>query len=636
MKKNKTQRVLALICLVSMMFTMAVSVNATTFENTPIEIQTQSHIQLDALDGYESHEINPKGRVGYNIALPLPNGEVVKLGFDPRNTLQGAGNDVYSIADGWQFKLPYFSESKYYKANGYIFDLATDTATKTISISNYPTAHNISYNKDSLAEKHVDVCIEEAYGVKEYYKDNSITKAIDTFGKTTNYIYEDNRLSQIVYSNGATVSITSNTKNNIEMTYTEGGVSTTFAQFIMSENSQGFTELAEVIVKDGIHVVFDYTVHNNVLLLKSYNQLDKYYREFSYEHTSKLSRVLEMNTTYVDGDISYAVYEYDTAGHISKINKNNATENYMYSVNLNGDLTVNVNKVFEGQLTVYEDIYNKYGQLTKYSYPGNTLTLQYDSTNRIITEIENDLKATIIYNEHGLPIVSDWSDGKTYNYAYSDSGEVVSKTVTCDGVTTQLPSDNISIITSADFSEDTTSTRATTISVEYNVDSNVCVLNWHKVYGLAQGSFNCYAYAIGRSHIGSVDPGNLSGIPTYGGSAVTLSKMKKYTEQDQENLGRDIYDSTVNATHNSHAWKIALKVRPGEDYHFMERSYNSPTLPSYWEFKCGRPGPVMRLRNNKTPSDVTWDGYGLTSNNIVVKLSTNYYNSAMHYMIIQD
>lgn len=602
-----------------MLFTFSMSANAATIEDALVQILSRSHINLDTFNGYESHEVNPKGRVGYNIALPLPNGETIKIGFDPRNTLDDNGNSGYSVATGWQIKLPYFSNSKYYKGNGYIYDTVQDDLTKSISISNYPIEYSINNNNDISKINNNDICLEEPYGIKEYYKDGNIVKAVDTFGETTHFLYKNNQLSQIVYSNESIVSIITNADGEIEMIYTEDDVSTSFAKFITTENPNGITELKEVIITDGVHVIFDYIINNNMLLIKSYNLLNKYCRTFSYEHTSKLSRLLEMNTEYINGDTAYARYEYDTLGHIIKISKNNATEDYKYSVSKNGDLTVNVNKDFQGQLTVYEDVYNKYGQLTKYTYPGNTLTLQYDSTNRIITEIENDLKATVAYNEHGLPSILEWSDGKIYNYSYSDSGRLISATVTCNGVTTQLPYGNEVIITSKDYNESVVSSRATTVEVEYNVDSNVCVLNWHKVYGLAQGSFNCYAYAIGRSHIGTVHPGNISGN-TYERSAITLSRMKKFTEQDQENLGRDIYDSTVNATHNSHAWKIALKVRSGYDYHFMKRSYNSSTNPSQLEFKCGTDGPVMRLRSNKTPSTVTWDSYGLTLFNKVLRL----------------
>ena len=65
-------------------------------------------------------------------------------------------------------------------------------------------------------------------------------------------------------------------------------------------------------------------------------------------------------------------------------------------------------------------------------------------------------------------------------------------------------------------------------------------------------------------------------------------------------------DTTVNGTHNAHAWKIALRVS-SDDYHFMKKSYSTSARPTYWEFKAGKSGPVMRLRGSYTPTTATWD-----------------------------
>lgn len=633
MKNTKIQRLIAAICMVAMLISLSIPVNAATIENSHIQIQTKNHVQLDSFDGYESHEVNPTGRVGYNIALPLPNGETIKIGFDPRNTLQDAGNEYYSLAAGWQIKLPYFCDSKYYKADGYSYNTTKSLITKATTISNYPIEHNICYSKDGSKGNSSEMCLEEPYGMKEYYNNGNITKSVNVFGEVTEYVYKDNKLSEIVYPTGGTVSISFDTKNCIEMSYTENGISTVFARFMTADNSIGTTELREIVITDGIHVAFDYLIHKDILLLNSYNLFGEHQRRFSYEHTAKLSRVSEMNTEYSDGDTSYAIYKYDTSGNISKISMDDAVENYDYSVSINGDLIVNVCKVYQGESRIYKDVYNKYGQLTQYSYPGNTLTLQYDSTNRIIAQTENELTVNMAYNDYGLLATAEWSNGKTYDYSYSETGKLTSSTVTCDGVTSELPKENEEAATAADSSNDSGVRRAaTTVSVEYDVNNDVSVLNWHKVYGLAQDSFNCYTYAIGRTSQ-KLDPGMLSG-KTLQQSAITASLVKKYTEQDQEKLGRRIYDSTVSETHNSHSWKIALRVKAGYDYHFMKKNYSSSTHPTHWEFKAGVPGPVMRLRNNKTPSGVTWDMYKFNWLGKCVVDQTGFYNSGIYYMII--
>ncbi len=631
MKGKNIQRIISIVCLFAIIFTHSIIVANAAEVSHIIQAQTNEHILLDSFDGFESHEVTAKGRVGYNIAIPLPNKNVIKIGFDPRN-VSCRGNDAYYIADGWQIKLPYFSESMFYSEDGYSYVINSKAAllTESTVLLDYPVTHSLRSNAENSKGTSAEICFEEPYGEKTYYSKGNITKYIDTFAENTNYLYSNGRLSEIVYSDGAMVSISYATEGQIKMTYNQNGISTVFARFIIEKDSHGYNILKNVIVTDGNNIDFEYLTHDNMLLLSAYNLHGKYNREFSYEHATDISRVAYIDTKYFDGDKAFAEYEYDSKGLISKISKSNAVENYDYSVGLDGNLTVSVFKLYEGQATIYEDVYNKYGQLTKYTYPGNVLTLQYDSTNRIIKETENGVIADFTYNEQGLPITAEWSNGKTYQYCYSEVGELTAANVIQNGIVEEM------LVETMRQGEDeiTNTARSSNVTVEYNINSDVCVLNWHEVYNVSQSSFNCYSYVAGWT-LDIFNPGYFSGqLLTQ--PIVTDSLVKKYTEDDQEALGRDIYDCGVNDTHNSHAWKIALKVRPAYDYHFMGKSYSTSSRPTHWEFKAGKGGPVMRLLNNKTPSQVTWDMYAPSASGNYVVSWSNVYTSSLHYMIIQD
>lgn len=627
-------KIISIICALGLVFSMSTFANANMITDSEVTVNTLSHIHLDAFDGYESHEVNPKGRVGYNLAFSLPNGETVKLGFDPRNSGKTNAKHQYSIADGWYIKLPFFDNCGYHSPEGYLYEVDKNNTTNNLFICNYPSDNQIILENSETEISKTKLCVIEPYDVKNYFNNGYIVKTLDTFAEETNYEYYSGKLSKIFYPDDSYVSIYYD-DDNVVMSYSKNNITTVFADLLIEHNVNGFNVLKEVIETNGINVTFDYVINDDLLLLASYNVKDKYRRTFNYENIGGLSRATLINTVYDDGDSVYATYKYDNNGNICSITKPNAVAYYNYSVSSNGDLIIDASKTFQGEQSVYKDIYNERGQLTMYSYAGNTLRLQYNSANRIVIEKENDIIANYAYDDNGLLSCANWSNGNVYNYSYTESGELLSYTVTqADGVVKTVSQFESSPV----FNTDSTvlSTKASGISVLYNINSSVSVLNWHTYYGLKQNSFNCYSYSIGKA--GQIlDPGEISGNTITSSGDITLSKMKKYTELDQEKLGRDIYDSTVSETHNSHAWKIALRVSPGYDYHFMKRSYNSTSLPSHWEFKAGKGGPVMRLRNSKTPSDVTWDMYiENTSTNKYVVYASNVYTSSIKYMIIQD
>lgn len=86
----------------------------------------------------------------------------------------------------------------------------------------------------------------------------------------------------------------------------------------------------------------------------------------------------------------------------------------------------------------------------------------------------------------------------------------------------------------------------------------------------------------------------------------------------------------------AHSWKIALRIKSGDDYHFMKISNTSGAA---WQQKAGQGGPVMQLLSGKTPSTVSWDMYAYNSSTgkyVVDKDKLGYYNSSIYYMIIKD
>ena len=92
---------------------------------------------------------------------------------------------------------------------------------------------------------------------------------------------------------------------------------------------------------------------------------------------------------------------------------------------------------------------------------------------------------------------------------------------------------------------------------------------------------------------------------------------------------RKIYDCGVNTSIPGHCWQIALRIRPGDDFHFMSRNRNMS-----WGFKAGKICPVMEVLNGRTPNDITWDMYE-PSNGTYSVFQSNYYTSTIAYMMIR-
>lgn len=51
-----------------------------------------------------------------------------------------------------------------------------------------------------------------------------------------------------------------------------------------------------------------------------------------------------------------------------------------------------------------------------------------------------------------------------------------------------------------------------------------------------------------------------------------------------------------------------------------------------WSFKAGWKGPIMQLRNNLNPNQISWSGYNCV-NGSVWNCNGMYYNSAIIYIV---
>ena len=98
-----------------------------------------------------------------------------------------------------------------------------------------------------------------------------------------------------------------------------------------------------------------------------------------------------------------------------------------------------------------------------------------------------------------------------------------------------------------------------------------------------------------------------------------------------QSLGYKIISVTsVTPSYSStrHALAFRLRTNKGWDYHFMRlrKGENS------WSFKAGWIGPIMQLRGNLKPNQVSWSGYDC-ENQFVWNSNGVYYNSAIMYII---
>lgn len=588
-----------------------------------ITIQSIQHPYLQSFNGYDGIEVTAMGDVGYNYAIKLPNDEVLKFGFNPNNISNNyVADDAYAIAAGWQIKLPFIDAKNkiFAEQNGYLYNISN-----SFEILNYPEAHTLA----TPTKSNLEFELSKSYGAEDVYNiGGQLVSSIDPLGKVTSYVYDDT-LEKIYYNDGSTIEFVKN-DNAIEVVYVTDDHSVTVATFVIEDNQYGVSELKQIIPENGDVISFEYMSDENSVELDSYIVENEYEREIFFDNSSSPKKISSLKTTYFDDNsVITKEYTYAPNGTISKIESDDAEELYEYSVSFSGDLTINTTKTYLNETTVNTKVINNKCQTTKYAYPGTVLTLIYSDDNRIVKEIENGEEYEFTYTPQGKVNSAELPDGEILTYFYDNDGKEISIISSVNGVI----KNNVNANLANTMEDEGVIPRSSSASVLYNINNYVGVTNFHTLYGLDQEGFNCYTYSIGKTN-DLVNPGYYYGDYSLNETNVTLSKTKLLTEYDQEALGRSIYDSTVSASHNSHAWKIALRVCPYVDYHFMKKSYGTSTA---WEFKAGWPGPVMRVLNGYNPTQISWDTYQRSSSTgrYVVQYS-GVYTSAINYMIIQD
>ncbi len=584
-----------------------------------------SHISDEVFSGYEGLETTVSGKVGYNYALNTPDGKhSILYGFTPYN------NTTYAIATGWTVKMPYLNingdgKSFYQSDRGYTYMVNS----KTQKIVDFPSEHKIVFINNGFV-------LEKPYGVKEYFSEEGfITKSIDEFGNITTFSYDNECISQITYFDGSFVAFEKTSDNTIHLNYSRDGSVDTIASFTFETNSSGFRELSAISDSQD-DIKFTYVAQDNVLLLKSITNKD-YVRTVLYETTPDIPRIKNSVTDYNDGVSINKYYFYDSQNRLEKLMDGDFAEvSYNYIQDNDGNLTTNTIKEYNGETQFFSETLNKFGQITKYTYDGNVLELKYNQFNKVSEEIENDMSIRYSYTNQGKVAQAVYSNGELFKYEYYPDGtkkKIISDTeeisYTPSGEVLEIRSSKMeNTADSVDTSEaDDVTPASSGVYVLYNINNEVGVTNFHTYYGLPQSGFNCYTFAIGKVHEVR-HPGYYSGNPL---DLYSLSGIKLNTEHDQRSLGRHIYDCTVNQSVPVHSWKMALRIRVGQDYHFMSMS-GQP-----WKQKAGISGPVMYLLGGKNPNNVSWDTYRyniLTGKYVVFE--TGFYNSATHYMMIRD
>ncbi len=609
---------LALVCT----FTTILTTSTIVFANEQNILYTNVYEEI--FDGYENIETTTSGKVGFNYVIEIPNtNKDLRLGFNPYNSSEDCFvNELYNIGLGWQYKLSniQINENKItiYKPSGYTYDVKNSNGK--YEIIDYPVEHTLLFDNDMYV-------LEEPYGIKEYFSaEGTLIKSTDEFGVITEYKYNSNGLQTIKYSDGTYLDFENSfeEKSNIIRIYYVDNMKKILVGTLVVNTEEDRT-LSQISSSNSFTVNFDYLVENDNVKITDYCIEEKYNRNIIYTDDSILKKI----TYYNDDTSEESEYFYDQSGRISKIiDGTDAQIEYNYVIDTNNNIKIETKKIYDGNVSISSKTMNEFGQITQYSSSEGILKMKYQN-NRVVEESENDLSIHYTYNDNGLVETAKLSNGEYINYTYYNDG---TKKETITNINGKIHSyinkeSNVNL-----NSINNSITPYATINILYKIGTNIGVTNWHTAYGLSQTSFNCYTYSIGKAGEAR-DPGYYS--KSYNNNHTTAG-AKLNAENDQEALGRKIYDSTVSGSHDAHSWKIALKVRKNYDYHFMKKSYGSS---SNWEFKAGVPGPVMRVLNGKTPSQITWDLYYLNPSTKKWELDvSNFYNelSAPKYMVIKD
>lgn len=603
MRKNYQKLVITFLLIIAFTFSAA----AAQIQTSPNA--NQINLATDVFDGYSGIEVTDYGLLGYNYAISIPNGEELLFGFDPR-TINDDQCSYLNIAHGWDIKLPRISDFTLTTLRGY--QIPIDELEINTEQGNY--------------------ILNEGYGRKTIFSSSGLIKSvIDEFDNTTTYQYIDGKLSKILYTDGSIISFDRN-DNALSILYSfEDESDSILATF----NTTSECKLSSIVgVADTSY--FDYLDGSNStpILLKSYELQNEYTKQFTYakrtsDPTNEYARVSTINTIYPDGITKTYQYTYNSQDQLCSISFGNGfLIEYEYSTDTRNNKTVQQTKHTPSNVSVTSYTKNIAGQTIEYVSDHNKIQIEYNDNNKITSINDNGNTTTYTYNSHGLPVSSITTDGILSKFVYNSNGNLQEKRVSAEEIvyldsTMALP--NIF----PDNSMIQAPLRRASWSVQYKINSDVGVTNFLESYGLGLGSCNCYGFSMG-TYTKSIDPGTFAGKYYSTMLKDNLNTLKLAVEEDQTALGRHFFDCGISDNFTSHQWKIAMRIRTGQDYHFMKQSYQGP-----WMFKAGNTGPVMQLLSNKTPQ-VSWDQYVYNVSTHQYQVETSkFYNSAIKYMLIE-
>lgn len=603
MRKNYQKLVITFLLIIAFTFSAA----AAQIQTSPNA--NQINLATDVFDGYSGIEVTDYGLLGYNYAISIPNGEELLFGFDPR-TINDDQCSYLNIAHGWDIKLPRISDFTLTTLRGY--QIPIDELEINTEQGNY--------------------ILNEGYGRKTIFSSSGLIKSvIGEFDNTTTYQYIDGKLSKILYTDGSIISFDRN-DNALSILYSfEDESDSVLATF----NTTSECKLSSIVgVADTSY--FDYLDGSNStpILLKSYELQNEYTKQFTYakrtsDPTNEYARVSTINTIYPDGITKTYQYTYNSQDQLCSISFGNGfLIEYEYSTDTRNNKTVQQTKHTPSNVSVTSYTKNIAGQTIEYVSDHNKIQIEYNDNNKITSINDNGNTTTYTYNSHGLPVSSITTDGILSKFIYDSNGNLQEKRVSAEEIV-YLDSTMAFPNIFPDNSMIQAPLRRASWSVQYKINSDVGVTNFLESYGLGLGSCNCYGFSMG-TYTKSIDPGTFAGKYYSTMLNDNLNTLKLAVEEDQTALGRHFFDCGISDNFTSHQWKIAMRIRTGQDYHFMKQSYQGP-----WMFKAGNTGPVMQLLSNKTPQ-VSWDQYVYNVSTHQYQVETSkFYNSAIKYMLIE-
>lgn len=596
----------------------------------------------DVFDGYNSVETTVTGKLGYNYAVTTPDGKKdLIFGFSPSMAnKESAYSKIFDLGSGWGLKIPFieWDENKIilHKERGQEYVGVYHDETETFELLHYPSEYTfVKYDDETYL-------LEEGYGAQTYFTlDGRALKSVDELGNVTEYEYADNgKLSKICFSDDTFV-VFDRTSESIFIDYLDDNNSAeTLAAFNLEEIDEQFN-LMEIESDFTEDVTFDYISGNEYgnVVLAACKEDEKQYI-FSYESNlmngDSFERITKIGLEYEDGTLAEKTYKYNDSGLVEEIVAEDLTTHYSYEFT-DDSLQIETRKETNGDVDSSRKTFNNAGQLIEYETNNSTIQMKYNDKNQLSKMTEEGESIKYHYSEDGL-CQSAIGDDRVIEYSYYNNGQIKVKKNGDETIYYDKNGDIKKIVRNAgedtqvsvsDEESDIPQLYADNIEIDYNINNEVGVTNYMDYYGLDNGTYNCYTFAIGEAD-GRRDPGYYADV----NYAIydSMKMLKLAVEEDQESLGRSTMDTTVGSSISAHQWKIAFRIRTGYDYHFMMKSKSS--IP--WRFKAGWAGPVMQLLGSKNPNNVSWDQYEENNSGEYEVTFEDCYNSETDYLMILD